>query len=77
MTAAEALRHPWLLTALSRPPSPKEEHSDPVKLPTQEDFVKAEQKEQELDGEEGLAPRPTLERRPTVVGGAGDTRVAV
>lgn len=80
MTAAEALHHPWLRSALSRPPSPDGEHTDPIKLPLQRDFIKAdkgEEAEEKKDGGGGLEAPPTLERRPTFVDDPRDTRVAV
>ncbi|ORY87499.1 kinase-like domain-containing protein [Leucosporidium creatinivorum] len=72
MTAAEALHHPWLLAAKSRPASPDNEHEDPVKLPAQDDFLDPNAN----DEDEATTPS-ALERRPTFIGEGKDTRVAV
>ena len=82
LTAAEALHHPWLLTAVSRPPSPKEEHSHPVELPVQADFINPEpvvesQSEKRETAEGNGLDAPVLERRATMVQDTRDTRVAV
>jgi hypothetical protein len=73
MTAAEALHHPWLLAAKSRPASPEGEHEDPVKLPSQ-DFLNPNATAEEED--DPTTPS-ALERRPTFIGEGKDTRVAI
>lgn len=73
MTAAEALHHPWLLAAKSRPASPESEHEDPVKLPPQ-NFLNPNADEEE---EEDQTTPSALERRPTFIGEGKDTRVAI
>ncbi|KAK4048186.1 hypothetical protein OIV83_004891 [Microbotryomycetes sp. JL201] len=69
MTAAEALRHPWLLDAVSRPPSPSQTQANSPVI-VNDMAPKARLKDP-------VEPTPEIARRPTVVSKGQDTRAAI
>ncbi|KAK4057330.1 hypothetical protein OIO90_001827 [Microbotryomycetes sp. JL221] len=75
MTAAEALRHPWLMDALSRPPSPHQ--GSPTKQETPVINAMSEISPVTSPTSDQLLPCPEIARRPTVVSKGQDTRAAI
>ncbi|KAM0789391.1 hypothetical protein ACM66B_000220 [Microbotryomycetes sp. NB124-2] len=77
MTAAEALRHPWLLDAVSRPPSPSQQaHATSDHSPVINNTSPSPDAAAQLasDADDNCPP---IERRPTIVSKGQDTRAAI